>query len=197
MKVMAVSERFACRVTGQNRTTQRREPTGTTVADPGAALRQWLGKYAKDHPRRGFRPAYHDARGEGRSVNHKKLQRLLVPDPSARRDQRLEGGLQPPPTAQLARLPTTSGLRCCLHPPDEDRLSREVDQFPGSGQHRLARRQRESSARVVGPPKPFNMVVYSGLRLTQDHHVEAGHGCRRPSDSWSAKHTVGDQLESA
>ena len=32
--------------------------------------------YAKDHPRRGFRPAYHDARGEGWNVNHKKIQRL-------------------------------------------------------------------------------------------------------------------------
>jgi putative transposase len=73
---MGVSERFACRVTGQNRATQRREPTGTTVADPDAGLRQWLRQYAKDHPRRGFRPAYHDARGEGWAVNHKKIQRL-------------------------------------------------------------------------------------------------------------------------
>lgn len=32
--------------------------------------------YARDHPRRGFRPAYHDARGEGWIVNHKKIQRL-------------------------------------------------------------------------------------------------------------------------
>jgi transposase InsO family protein len=73
---MKVSERFACRVTGQNRTTQRREPTSSTPADPDAALRQWLRAYAKDHPRRGFRPAYHDARGEGWTVNHKKIQRL-------------------------------------------------------------------------------------------------------------------------
>ena len=36
----------------------------------------WLRQYAKDHPRRGFRPAYHDARGEGWNVNHKKVQRL-------------------------------------------------------------------------------------------------------------------------
>jgi len=62
---MGLSERFACRVTGRNRTTQRREPIGTTVADPDAGLRTWLRQYAKDHPRRGFRPADHDARGEG------------------------------------------------------------------------------------------------------------------------------------
>jgi transposase InsO family protein len=74
--VVGVSERFACVVTGQNRTTQRREPVSTTVADPDAGLRTWLRDYAKHHPRRGFRPAYHDARAEGWIVNHKKLQRI-------------------------------------------------------------------------------------------------------------------------
>lgn len=73
---MGVSERFACRVTGQNRTTQRRPPTASTTDDPDAALRGWLRTWAKNHPRRGFRNAYHDARGEGWHVNHKKIQRL-------------------------------------------------------------------------------------------------------------------------
>jgi transposase InsO family protein len=73
---MEVSERFACRVTGQHRATQRHQPPSTTPADPDAALRAWLRTYAKQHPRRGFRPAYHDARGEGWQVNHKKIQRL-------------------------------------------------------------------------------------------------------------------------
>jgi putative transposase len=74
--VLGVSERFACRVTGQHRATQRHESATTTPADPDAALRAWLRAYARDHPRRGFRPAYHDARGEGRFVNHKEVQRL-------------------------------------------------------------------------------------------------------------------------
>ncbi|MDT0263406.1 IS3 family transposase [Jatrophihabitans lederbergiae] len=90
---MGLSERFACRVTGQNRTTQRREPVGTTVGDPDAGLRTWLRQYAKDHPRRGFRPAYHDARGEGWTVNHKKVQRLWREEglrvPQRRRRKRL------------------------------------------------------------------------------------------------------------
>lgn len=73
---MGVSERFACRVTGQNRGTQRHQAHAETPADPDAALRAWLRDYAAAHPRRGFRPAYHDARGEGWIVNHKKLQRL-------------------------------------------------------------------------------------------------------------------------
>lgn len=34
MKVMSVSERFACRVTGQNRTTQRHEPAAATAPTP-------------------------------------------------------------------------------------------------------------------------------------------------------------------
>jgi transposase InsO family protein len=74
--VLGVSERFACRITGQHRATQRHQPVSATPDDPDAALRDWLRAYAKDHPRRGFRPAYHDARGEGWVVNHKKIQRL-------------------------------------------------------------------------------------------------------------------------
>jgi putative transposase len=74
--VLGVSERFACRVTGQHRATQRHQPLSSTPADPDAALRAWLREYARHHPRRGFRPAYHDARGEGWIVNHKKVQRL-------------------------------------------------------------------------------------------------------------------------
>jgi transposase InsO family protein len=94
MTSMGLSERFACRVTGQNRTTQRHEPAETTQADPDAALRSWLRGYAKDHPRWGFRRAYHDARGEGWSnVNHKKIQRLWREEglrvPQRRRRKRL------------------------------------------------------------------------------------------------------------
>ena len=75
-RVLGVSERFACRITGQHRSSQRYEPRSTTPDDPEAALRAWLRDYARDHPRRGFRSAYHDARGEGWIVNHKKIQRL-------------------------------------------------------------------------------------------------------------------------
>ena len=39
-------------------------------------MRAWLRAYARAHPRWGFRRAYHDARGEGWIVNHKKIQRL-------------------------------------------------------------------------------------------------------------------------
>jgi hypothetical protein len=76
MTVMQVSERFACRVTGQHRATQRHRMRGQTRADPDAALRAWLRRWPRDHPRWGFRRAYHSARAEGWIVNHKKVQRL-------------------------------------------------------------------------------------------------------------------------
>jgi hypothetical protein len=75
-RVLGVSERFACRVAGQHRATQRHQAVSDTPADPDAGLRAWLRAYAKDHPRRGFRSACHDARAEGWIVNHKKIQRL-------------------------------------------------------------------------------------------------------------------------
>jgi len=97
--VMGVSERFACRVTGQHRATQRHQARAETPADPDAALRAWLHDYAKAHPRWGFRRAYHDARGEGWMVNHKKLQRLWREEglrvPVRRRRKRLGASTAP------------------------------------------------------------------------------------------------------
>ena len=101
---MGLSERFACRVTGQHRTTQRHQPLAETPSDPDAGLRTWLRQYAKTHPRWGFRRAYHDARGEGWIVNHKKVQRLWREEglrvPQRRRRKRLGiSTAAPTPTA--------------------------------------------------------------------------------------------------
>jgi putative transposase len=94
---------IACRVAGQHRATQRHESVAATPADPDAALRAWLGQYAKDHPRRGFRPAYHEARGEGWHLNHKKLQRLWREEglrvPQRRRRKRHGNSTADVPTA--------------------------------------------------------------------------------------------------
>ena len=101
-----MSERFACRMTGQPRSTQRRPPAATTPADPDAALRTWLRTWAKAHPRRGFRNAYHDARGGGWTVNH-KIQRLWRDEglrvPQRRRRKRL--GISTSPTVPAADAP--------------------------------------------------------------------------------------------
>ncbi len=108
MRTMGLSERFACRVTGQQRSTQRRAPASTTPADPDAALRSWLRDWAKDHPRRGFRNAYADARGEGWAVNHKKIQRLWR-----------EEGLRVPQRRRRKRVGTsTAADRPCADAPN-------------------------------------------------------------------------------
>jgi helix-turn-helix protein len=104
-----VSERFACRVTGQHRATQRHQPPSTTAEDPDAALRAWLCNYAKDHPRRGFRPAHHDARADGWIVNHKKIQRLWREE-----GLRVTAASTPQTPRHLHR--TADGRRGCAQP---------------------------------------------------------------------------------
>jgi transposase InsO family protein len=105
--VLGVSERFAGRVTGQCRATQRHETIATTPEDPDVALRAWLRCYAKDHPRRGFRPAYYDARAQGWFINHKKIQRLWREEglrvPQQRRRKR--HGISTAPSTVTAEAP--------------------------------------------------------------------------------------------
>jgi len=63
---LGVSERWACRVVGQHRSTQRREPE--RAADD-LALRAELRKFSKDRPRWGYRRAHHHLRQEGWEIN--------------------------------------------------------------------------------------------------------------------------------
>src|SRR5699024_10622397 len=93
LRCFAIRERMACRVVGLSRSAWRRPLKHDTVADPDQPLRAWLCQYAKDHPRWGYRRAYHDARGEGWHVNHKKIQRLWCDEglrvPQRRRRKRV------------------------------------------------------------------------------------------------------------
>jgi len=70
---LGVSERWACRVVGQHRSTQRREPV--RAADD-AALRAELRRFSADRPRWGYRRAHHRLRELGWEVNRKRVQRL-------------------------------------------------------------------------------------------------------------------------
>jgi putative transposase len=70
---LGVSERWACRVVGQHRSTQRHEPV--RAADD-AALRAELRKFSKERPRWGYRRAHHRLREQGWEVNRKRVQRL-------------------------------------------------------------------------------------------------------------------------
>ena len=68
-----LSERRACEIVGQHRSTQRREPC---IAADDAALRARLRKFSEDRPRWGYRRAHAQLREEGWQVNRKRVQRL-------------------------------------------------------------------------------------------------------------------------
>ncbi len=70
---LGVSERWACRVVGQHRSTQRREPVR---AEDDAGLRRELRVFSVKRPRWGYRRAHHHLRQEGWEVNRKRVQRL-------------------------------------------------------------------------------------------------------------------------
>lgn len=76
-QVKCMSERFACKVVGLNRSTYRRLPAAQTPDDPDAGLRAWLRSYATKHPCHGFRRAWAALRfDEGSDVNKKRVHRL-------------------------------------------------------------------------------------------------------------------------
>jgi putative transposase len=70
---LGVSERWACRVVGQHRSTERYEPKR---ADDDAALRAELRRISAKRPRWGYRRAHHQLRQDGWPVNRKRVQRL-------------------------------------------------------------------------------------------------------------------------
>jgi putative transposase len=69
-----VSQRRACRVVGQHRSTQRLTPP--TPRDGDTALREFLRAFSKRRPRWGWRRAVKAARRDGWRVNNKRIQRL-------------------------------------------------------------------------------------------------------------------------
>ena len=69
-----VSERRACAVVGQPRSTQRLAPA--VPSDDEAALRAWLRDFSRRRPRWGWRRAATEARKAGWRANNKRVQRL-------------------------------------------------------------------------------------------------------------------------
>jgi len=72
-----VSERRACRVTGQQRSTQRKPHRPRSTEED--KLRRRLRAIARAHPRWGWKTAHRLLRREGWVVNHKRTQRLWRP----------------------------------------------------------------------------------------------------------------------
>lgn len=68
------SERRACLLVGQSRTSQRREPA--QIGDTERVLRARLREISAQHPRWGWRKAHAIARGEGLVTNRKRTRRL-------------------------------------------------------------------------------------------------------------------------
>jgi putative transposase len=96
-----LSQRRACQIVGQHRSTQRHTPA---EADPDRELRARLRRFAKKHPRWGYRRAHAVLRREGQIVNRKKVQRLwreegLGVPPKRRKRQRL--GVSTAPAERL------------------------------------------------------------------------------------------------
>jgi putative transposase len=88
-----VSERRACHVVGQHRSTQRLP--APVVPDDEQQLRQWLREFALERPRWGWRRAYKGLRRQGWQVNHKRVRRLWRDEglqvPTKGRKQRMVG----------------------------------------------------------------------------------------------------------
>lgn len=88
-----VSQRRACAVVGQHRSTQRL-PAPVPPGDE-AAVREHLRAFAKRRPRWGWRRAAVDLRNHGYRVNHKRVRRLWREEglrvPQRRRKKRLAG----------------------------------------------------------------------------------------------------------
>lgn len=70
---LGLSERRACRIAGQNRSTQRHCPQ---VAPEDQALRARLRKISEQRPRWGYRRAHGHLLTEGWSLNRKRVQRI-------------------------------------------------------------------------------------------------------------------------
>jgi len=71
---LRLSERRACQITGQHRSTQRHQPGRGGERDD--ALRERLRKLSAEHPRWGYRLVWGAVGEEGWSVNRKKIRRL-------------------------------------------------------------------------------------------------------------------------
>src|SRR3954471_907142 len=170
---LGLSERRACQITGQHRSTQRHASGG---GDRDDALRARLRKLSAEHPRWGYRLAWGAVREEGWAVNRKKIQRLWreeglrVPQ---RKRKRLRLGDSTVPAKRLRserpnhvwaldfQFDTTSDGRTLklLHVVDEHtrealaiRVARSIDARPRRAGARpgRARARRGSRARADG-----------------------------------------------
>jgi putative transposase len=103
---LGLSQRRACAIVGQHRSTQRHIPGDP---DPDRDLRERLWRFARRHPRWGYRRAHAVLRREGWVVNRKKIQRLWREEglrvPSKRRKRQRLGDSATPADRLRAKRP--------------------------------------------------------------------------------------------
>ena len=121
---LGVSERWACRVVGQPRSTQRHEPKR---ADDDAVLRAELRKFSVERPRWGYRRAHHRLRELGWEVNRKRVQRLWREEglrvPQRKRKRRRLGNRPSRPSgcARSGRITCGRSIFSSIRPPTAGR----------------------------------------------------------------------------
>jgi putative transposase len=72
-RVLGLSQRLACQIVGQHRSTQRHQPI---EPDRDQARREQLRQFSRAYPRWGYRRAHAVLRQQGWTVNRKAIQRL-------------------------------------------------------------------------------------------------------------------------
>ena len=150
---LGVGERRACRIAGQHRSTQRREPI--RAADDGA-LRAALRKIAGDRPRWGYRRAHHELCLQGWEINRKRVQRVW----------REEGLRVPSRTRKKRRVGAAAGQTTRLRAtrPDEVwALDFQADQTADGRSLRLVN--------VVDEFTREALVMHAARSITADHTV--------------------------
>ena len=101
-RMLGLSQRLACRIAGQHRSTQRHQPV---KPDRDRALRAELRQLSRAHPRWGYRRAHAQLQQQGWCINRKAVQRrwreegLRVP---GRRRKRQRLGTSTTPADRLA-----------------------------------------------------------------------------------------------
>ena len=149
-RVFGVSQRWACRLVGQHRSTQRDQPM---ESDRDRVLCQQLRRFSRVHPRWGYRRAHAVLCEQGWRVNRKAVQRLWREEglrvPVRRRkrerleaqvlvgDWRIEYNTLRPHSALGYLTPTDSAKAWTTTHPE---LPQPMDQQPGSPQSHGGRR---------------------------------------------------------
>jgi putative transposase len=169
-----VTERRACRVVGQHRSTQRLKPP--VPSDDELALRAFLRDFSRRRPRWGWRRAAVEAKKAGWRANHKRIHRLWIAEglrvPYRKRKKPLRGIGRP------------VGAMCPIRPNVVWAMDFQFDQTRDGGMLKVLNVvdefTREALASDVARSIDADGVVATLDRLTQDRgapvYVRFDHG---------------------